>query len=127
MNPANPFLACTTRRKRLQSIGVSVTETTPEMRMAAVIVTANSRKSRPRMPPMNRIGMNTAASETVIVTNREADLLRALQRRLERRLARFHVAHGVLEHHDRVVHDEADGEDQRHHRQVVEAVVHHAS
>ena len=56
------------RRKRLQSIGVSVTDTTPEMRMAVMIVTANSRNSRPRMPAMNRIGMKTAASETVIDT-----------------------------------------------------------
>ena len=33
-----------------------------------VMVTANSRNSRPRMPLMKRIGMNTAASETVIET-----------------------------------------------------------
>ena len=58
---------CTTRRKRLHSIGVSVTETTPEMRIAAVIVTANSRNSRPSTPVMNRIGMKTAASDVVIV------------------------------------------------------------
>ena len=32
-----------------------------------MIVTANSRNSRPRMPLMNRIGMNTAASDMVIV------------------------------------------------------------
>jgi hypothetical protein len=60
-------LLWTTRRNRLHSIGVSVTDTTPEMRMAAVIVTANSRKRRPRMPPMKRMGMNTAASDVVIV------------------------------------------------------------
>ncbi len=52
--------------KRLHSIGVSVIETMPEMRIAAVIVIANSRNNRPRMPLMNRIGMNTAASDTVI-------------------------------------------------------------
>ena len=57
-----------TRRKRLHSIGVSVTDTTPEIRIAVVIVTANSRNSRPRMPLMNRIGMNTAASDIVIET-----------------------------------------------------------
>ena len=60
-------MLCTTRRKRLQSIGVSVIETTPEMRIAVVIVTANSRNSRPRIPLMKRIGMNTAASDVVIV------------------------------------------------------------
>ena len=31
-----------------------------------LIVTANSKKKRPTMPPMNRIGMNTATSEMVI-------------------------------------------------------------
>ena len=54
------------RRKRLQSIGVSVTDTTPEMRIATQIVTANSRKSRPRIPAMKSTGMKTAASEIVI-------------------------------------------------------------
>jgi hypothetical protein len=67
ISPAKPFFVWTTRRKRLHSIGVSVTDTTPEIRIAVVIVTANSRKRRPRMPLMNRIGMNTAASDAVIV------------------------------------------------------------
>src|SRR5437660_1877263 len=68
MSPAKPFLLWTTRRNRLQSIGVSVIDTTPEIRIALVIVTANSRNSRPRMPLMKRTGMNTAASDTVIDT-----------------------------------------------------------
>ena len=53
-------------RKRLQSIGVSESETKPETRIATPIVTANSRKSRPTIPPMKRTGMKTAASEIVI-------------------------------------------------------------
>ena len=57
---------CSSRRKRAQSIGVSVTETTPETSTAITIVTANSCSSRPTMPLMNTIGMNTAASDTVI-------------------------------------------------------------
>jgi hypothetical protein len=44
-----------------------VTDTTPEIRIAVVIVTANSRNRRPRIPLMKRIGMNTAASDVVIV------------------------------------------------------------
>ena len=36
--------------------------------MATQIVTENSRKSRPSTPPMNRTGMKTAASESVIET-----------------------------------------------------------
>ena len=38
----------------------------PETRIAAVMVTANSRSSRPTTPPMNNTGMNTATSDTVI-------------------------------------------------------------
>ena len=68
IRPAKPFLLWTTRRKRLQSIGVSVTDTTPEIRIAAQIVTENSRNSRPSTPPMNSTGMNTAASDSVIDT-----------------------------------------------------------
>ena len=59
----------------------------------------------------------------------EADLARADQRRGQRILAHLDVPVDVLQHHDRVVDDEADREDERHHRQVVEAVaehVHHA-
>ena len=48
--------------------GESVSETKPEIRTAAMITTANSCSRRPRMPPMKRIGMNTAASESVIET-----------------------------------------------------------
>ena len=74
---------------------------------------------------MKRIGMKTAASDVVIVRIVKPISLRPLQRRLERRLAVLHVPHDVLEHHDRVVDDEADREDERHHRQVVEAEVQH--
>ncbi len=38
------------------------------MRIATQIVTENSRKRRPRTPPMNSTGMNTAASDSVIET-----------------------------------------------------------
>ena len=52
----------------------------------------------------------------------EADLGRALERRLKRLFALFDVARDVLEHHDRVVDDEADGDGEGHQRQIVEAV-----
>ena len=45
---------------------MSVSDTKPEMRIATQIVTANSWKSRPRIPGMKRTGMKTAASEIVI-------------------------------------------------------------
>ena len=50
----------------LASIGVSVSDTRPETRIATLIVTANSRNKRPRIPPMKSTGMNTATSEIVI-------------------------------------------------------------
>ncbi len=43
-----------------------MSETKPETRIATAIVTANSRKSLPMIPPMKRSGMKTAASEIVI-------------------------------------------------------------
>ena len=49
--------------------------------------------------------------------NRESDFRRAVHRRAHRRLSHLHVADDVLEHHDRVVDDEADGERERHQRQ----------
>ena len=49
-------------------IGVSVSDTTADSAMATLSVTANSRNRRPTMPPISRIGMNTASSETVIET-----------------------------------------------------------
>ena len=51
---------------RAHSIGVSVSETKPETMIATAIVTANSRNTRPTMPPISSTGMNTAISEKVI-------------------------------------------------------------
>ena len=52
--------------KREQSIGASVSDTSAETAIAAVTVIANSRNSRPMMPPMSKSGMNTAISEQLI-------------------------------------------------------------
>ena len=46
--------------------------------------------------------------------NREANLASAIECRLHRLLAHFHVAHDVLEHHDRVIDHKADRERKRH-------------
>jgi len=53
-------------RNLLASIGVSVSDTNPETRIAVPIVTANSWNSRPRIPPMKSSGMKTAVRDTVI-------------------------------------------------------------
>jgi hypothetical protein len=55
-------------RKRLHSLGVKLQETTPEIKIAAQIVTANSPNNRPGMPALQRIGMKTAASDSILET-----------------------------------------------------------
>ncbi|MNN68420.1 hypothetical protein D3C81_1841280 [compost metagenome] len=47
------------------SIGVRVSETKPEIRIATARVMANSRNSRPATSPMNSSGISTAISEKV--------------------------------------------------------------
>ena len=49
-------------------MGVVVSEITSEIITALESVTANSRNSRPGWPPMNRSGMNTAISDTLMVS-----------------------------------------------------------
>ena len=109
--------------KREHSIGASVSETSAETAIEAVTVRANSRNRRPMMPPISSSGMNTAISETADRQHREADLARAVERRLERRLAVLDVAINVLHHHDGVVDHEADRDRERHQRQIVEAEI----
>ena len=52
--------------KNAHIIGVVVSEITIETRMATDSVTANSRKSRPTIPPMSRMGVKTAISEMLM-------------------------------------------------------------
>ena len=47
-------------------MGVSVSDTTTEIAIVSVTVTANSRNSRPTIPPIRSSGMNTATRETEI-------------------------------------------------------------
>ena len=47
-------------------VGVVVSDITMETTIAVAKVTANSRKSRPTMPAIRRMGMKTATSETLI-------------------------------------------------------------
>ena len=70
------------------------------------MVTANSCSSRPTTPPMKSTGMKTAASDNVIETIVKATSLDPSNAARIGRLAHLHVAHDVLEHHDRVVDDE---------------------
>ncbi len=56
------------RRKSAHIIGVVVSETSSEIPTATLSVIANSRNSRPTIPPINRMGMNTATSEVLMDT-----------------------------------------------------------
>ncbi len=47
-------------------VGDSVRATNAEMTMVIVMVIANSRNSRPMMPPISSSGMNTAISEMLM-------------------------------------------------------------
>ena len=52
----------------------------------------------------------------------KADFARSLEGRLHAAFAHLHVAHDVFEHHDGVVHHEADGEGEGHQREIVQRV-----
>ena len=93
---------------RAHSIGVSVSDTKPDTMMATAIVTANSRNTRPTMPPISSTGMNTAISENVIEMMVKPISRDAFQRGLERPHAALDVAHDVFQHDDGVVDHEAD-------------------
>ena len=54
----------------------------------------------------------------------EADLARAVERGLHGPFSHLEMADDVLEHDDRVVHDESDRQRERHQGEVVEAVTH---
>ena len=53
------------RSRRAAIIGVRVSDTTHEIRIATASVIANSRNSRPTTSPMNNSGIRTATSENV--------------------------------------------------------------
>src|SRR6218665_3877547 len=93
-------------------MGVSVSEMMTETAMVKVTVTANSRNSRPTMPPISSSGMNTATSETEMEIMVKPISLAPLSA----------ACVGVIDH-------EADRNRQRHQRQIIEAVagqIHHA-
>jgi hypothetical protein len=56
---------------------------------------------------MNSSGISTAISDKRERHQRETDLGRALERGFQGRVALFPEARDVLEHHDRIVDDEA--------------------
>ena len=106
--------------RREHIIGVSVSATKPETSTAPASASANSMNSRPVRPGVRAIGRVDRGQGQGHGDDREDDLARADQRRLERRLAGLDVAVDVLQHDDRVVDDEADRQHQGQQRQRVD-------
>ncbi len=106
-------------------VGDSVSATNADTAIVIVRVIANSRNSRPTMPPISSSGMNTATSEMLIDRIVKPISPRALEGRLQRRQPRLDVTVDVLQHHDGIVDHEADRDGQRHQRQIVQAVAEH--
>ena len=52
--------------RRAHIIGVVVSDTRSEIRIATESTTANSRNSRPTIPPISKMGMNTAIRDRLI-------------------------------------------------------------
>ena len=106
-----------------------VSETTSEIMIATDKVTANSRNSRPTMPPISRIGTKTAISERLIDSTVKATSRAPCSAASHPRHPGLDVPGDVFEHDDRIVDDKAGRDRQRHQRQIVEAVaqqIHHA-
>ena len=126
-SPCSSGLRC--RSKREHIIGVVVSETTSETRMAVESTTANSRNKRPTMPPISNIGMKTATSERLMESTVKPTSRAPRSAACHRRHAFFQMARHVFDDDNRVIHDEAGGNRQRHQRKIVHAVIeqiHHA-
>ena len=91
-------------------MGVSVSETTAEMRMVTPRVIANSRKRRPTTSPMKRSGISTAMSDTVSERMVKPICFAPFEGGLHRRFPFFDVAGDVLDHDDGVVNDKTGGD-----------------
>ncbi len=110
-------------------MGVVVREMTKETRMAVERVTANSRIKRPTMPPISKIGVNTATSEMLMDRTVKATSRAPLRAASRGDMPMFGMAGDVFDDDNGVVHDESSGNDQRHQGKIVQAVakeIHHA-
>jgi hypothetical protein len=120
----NPGLPRSGVNKRADIIGVSVSDTTKETTIDTATGTADSRNSRSTIPPIRKSEMNTAISdmdiETMVKPILSAPLIAA-----SIGVAVLDKARDVLDHHDRIIDEEADGDGQRHQREIVEAVAEH--
>lgn len=104
---------------RAHIIGVSVSDTTAEIKIATASVTANSRNNRPTISPINSSGISTAIRENVnemIVKPISPAPLRAAVSGF----SLFDIARNILDNHNRVIDHKPRGDGQRHQRQVID-------
>ena len=103
---------CCGRSKTPQSAGDSVSALIADRNIETATVTANCRNSSPEMPGMNATGTNTDSSTSVIamigaVISRHRPFGGARRRKLG---MLFHHPLDILDDHDGIVDDDADGE-----------------
>ena len=72
------------------------------------------------MPPITAVGTNTASSTSVVAITGPVTSTIALAVASLAEALLVDQAHGVLDHHDRVVDDDADGQHQTEQRQRVD-------
>ena len=101
-------------------IGVSVSAMKPDTTTAPASASANSTNSRPVRPGVKASGAYTATSVSVIVTTAKPISRAPRIAGRERVHALLDVAEDVLQHHDGVVHHQADRQHQRQQRQRVD-------
>ena len=94
------------------SAGDSVSALNAEISTEIAIVMANCLFKLPWMPPMNADRDEHRRQDQRDADDRPRDFLHRLQRRVARRHALFDVMLHRLDDDDRVVDDEADGEDE---------------
>ena len=100
------------RRNTADIAGLNVSELIAEKTNEKTIVMANWLYSRPVRPGMNATGTNTAASTSVIVTIGAVISAIAARTAGIGRSPRSRIFLDVLDHDDRVVDDQPDGQDQ---------------
>ena len=115
------------RNSRAASAGLSVSELKAEMIVDTAIVRANCRKNCPVMPVMNAQGTKTALRTSPTAITGPETWLMALMAPPRGGQAVLDVVFDRLDHDDRVVHHDADGQHQSEERQVIQAESHQAA
>ena len=101
------------------SDGVTVNETTSDVRVAIVTTIPNSARKRPVIPGRNAIGKKTTTS-TSVMTIAAPPISLLPRRRRARRFAALEVTFDVFEYDDRVVDQNPDDERHRQERDGVD-------